>query len=89
MTPTASFTNTERVLWLLRHHRWVCGSDFLDPEIAGRPMVRYSARIHELRQRGYQIERRSCADPAHRHRSRMFEWRLVAEPDATGQIRFV
>lgn len=73
-------TQQDRVLWLLRRG-WVCGSDFLDERLP-----RYGARICELRQLGYMIERRQCVNPHHHHRSAQWEWRLTAEPRADGQI---
>lgn len=70
----------DRVLWLLRHG-WVCGTTFLD-----EGMPRYGARIYELRRRGYLIESRTCSDRTHHHRSRQIEWRIIGEPDRTGQV---
>jgi hypothetical protein len=80
-------TQTERILDTLRRRGWVCGSEFLDPAVTGAPMLRYSARLHELRQRGFNIQRRPCINPRHHHEAQMFEWRLVAAPEPSGQIR--
>jgi hypothetical protein len=61
---------------------WVCGTEFLDER-----MPRYGARIFELRRRGCLIVSRTCGNPQHRHVSKhQDEWRLLAAPDAAGQI---
>jgi hypothetical protein len=72
-------TQNDRVLQLLRRQGWVCGTEF-------EYMRRYSARLFELRQRGFLIVRRSCANPAHRHVSPEFEWQLMGEPNRDGQL---
>ena len=38
---------------------------------------RFGARLHELREVGYLVEKRLCADPEHRHVARMYEYYLV------------
>jgi hypothetical protein len=72
-------TQKERVLAMLRRG-WVCGVDFLGH--ARPPIVRYTGRIHELRNDGYQIDRRPCQAPFHDHgpNVQMWQWKLVGEP---------
>lgn len=72
-----------RVLEMLRHG-WVCGTEFLDERLP-----RYSARICELRKRGFVIVRQPCDNPRHRHASRQDQWRLIAAPSEDGQIHAV
>lgn len=71
-------TQQDRVLDMLRRG-WTCGTEFGYDS-------RYSARICELRQKGYLIERRPCNSPSHCHASAEVQWRLIAEPDPYGQI---
>lgn len=70
-------TQRNEVLDMLRNRAWVCGTEFLDARIP-----RYSARLNELRSKGFVISDRVCANPQHRyqHRSRQWEWHLVVEP---------
>jgi hypothetical protein len=49
-----------------------CGKDFLDVYIA-----RYSARILELKQLGYLIDKRPCRFSHHDHEAPMFVWELA------------
>lgn len=71
-------TQRERVLAMLRRG-WVCGVNFLN---SNPPIVRYTGRIHELREDGYQIDRRPCDHPWHQHGAgvHMWQWKLVGEP---------
>lgn len=65
-------TQQERVLAMLKAGP-VCGTDFLRAYIP-----RYSARLLELRQAGYEWSRRPCRFSHHDHGSEQFVYELVA-----------
>ena len=73
---TRTTTQAERVLRLIED--WCCGVDFLNPSDGGSPILRYTGRLHELRQAGYLIDRRPCQ--SHAHNAQMWEWKLVGVP---------
>jgi len=80
-------TQLRRVLDALRR-RWVCGTEFVSGEFdtTGRPVLRYSSRISELREAGWWIERRRCEHPWHNHDATMYQWRIHAEVPGDGQL---
>lgn len=65
----------KRVLGRLRAAEggWVRGLDLAAPDVGG---LRFGGRIHELRQMGYEIERRS--DPS--GKSAVDQYRLIEQP---------
>ena len=71
-------TKREIVLSVLRQHanEWTPGQRFVEAGAGWR----YSARIHELRAQGHQIEHRPS------ERSAVHEYRLVVAEVAPGQI---
>jgi hypothetical protein len=77
MTPEVSQYEQVRRLLLAG---WCCGTLLLD-----RHIPRYSAVIHELKQRelGLVVERRRCQSHSH-HRSGQYEWRL--QPRGQGSL---
>ena len=60
-----------------RPNQWVAGMELMNAEVGG---TRAGGRIHELRQEGYEIERRSS------ERSAVHEYRLVVPDVAPGQL---
>ena len=71
-----------RVRQTLLDNDWVCAVDFLR---LSPPIVRYGARIFQLRKDGYVIWRRDCENPNHGHQTRQYEWSLIAVPETPGQ----
>lgn len=68
----------ERVRRLLIDRDWVCAVEFLR---LSPPIVRYGARIYQLRKSGYVIWRRECDNSGHEHLTRQYEWGLIATPE--------
>lgn len=66
----------KRVLQRLRAAEggWVRGLDLAAPDVGG---LRFGGRLHELRQMGYQIDRRS--DPS--RKTAVDQYRLVEKPE--------
>jgi hypothetical protein len=62
-----------RVLDVLERGGWACGADFLD---AGAGWA-WCSRVSDLRQLGFEIEKRRCR--RHRHRAAVFEYALSEE----------
>ena len=75
-------TRKQAVLAYLQAHpnQWVAGMELMNAEVGG---TRAGARIMELRQEGYEIERRSS------ERSAVHEYRLVVPDVAPGQIAWL
>lgn len=55
---------------------WTCGIVFLDPPDNGPPILRYTARIGEVRAEGIYVDRRPCQHPWHDHDAPMWEWKI-------------
>lgn len=70
--PTKGRTQRQKVLALIAEG-WTCGTTFLELRLP-----RATARLYELRQSGYVIQRRRCE--SHRHGSLQWEWKLEAAP---------
>lgn len=66
----------DRVKSLLER-QWCCGLLFLDPPDGGPPILRYTARIGEIRKSGIYVDRRPCQHPWHDHDAQMWEWRIA------------
>lgn len=90
MAVAAKAHSTTQAAQTLRalQHGWTCGSEFASGEAFGLagPILRYSARIRELRELGWWIERRTCQHPWHSHNAPMFQWRIAAELPGQGQL---
>lgn len=68
---------TRRVLNALQTSStgWVCGRDLHEPEVGG---WRADARLHELRQTGYRLEKQVCScGRCQRGTARVYAWRLA------------
>lgn len=73
-------TDFDRVVIALRN-RWVCAAELNSGRFDyGKPIWRFSARIHEARLHGYEVERRRCENEHHSHQAVIFQWRIVADP---------
>ena len=69
-------TDRERILAALRKG-WVCAISFNNGSFdRGKPILRYTARFHDLRREGWYIERRKCEDIWHTHDAPIYEWRI-------------
>lgn len=66
-----SKTQAHFVLTMLERQDWVCGSQFLSNYIS-----RYSARIHDLRSLGWEIESKPCKDLTHHHQAPLFTFSI-------------
>ena len=66
--------STRAVFELMFYYDGACPRTFGQHDI-----YRYSARIHELRQMGYEVKSRPCRSPIHAHTKRINEY-YVAEP---------
>lgn len=77
-------TDLDRVIAALRKG-WTCAISFNNGSFdRGKPILRYTARIHDARQRGWYVERRKCEDLWHNHDAPIYEWRIPpAEPEQT------
>lgn len=77
-------TDRDRVLAALRE-RWVCAVEFNNGSFdRGKPILRYTARFHDLRQEGWYVERRKCENEYHDHDAPIYQWRIPpAEPEQT------
>jgi hypothetical protein len=76
---TDQSSQLDRVLRLLIHQEWICAVEFLR---LSPPIVRYGARIYQLRKTGYVIWRRDCENRSHDHQTRQYEWGLIAIPES-------
>ena len=74
--------STANVLALIRRLDGACSRDF-QSELG---MARYGARVLELRKAGYLIERSLCKKQGHNHQNRVEVYRVMAEPNAEGQL---
>lgn len=71
-------TRKEKVLNKLMEHahtgRWTCGRTLQHPTCGGR---RYDARLHDLRQDGWPIERQRCdCERCRYYKTRLYAFRL-------------
>lgn len=66
-----TMTQKQKVKTMILHgpRDAVCGTTLL-----GAHIPRYAARIYELRQDGWPIQKRQCTDPGHAHASTQFEY---------------
>ena len=71
---------TAAALRLIERPIGACPTSFLDAGVG----IRYSARIYELRQMGYVIERRPRCD-IHSHPRAVESYHLLARPGDLGQ----
>ena len=72
----------DRVRSLLLLGRWVCGAEFL---AADPPILRYAARLCELRAEGFAFGWRHCESHDHPY-GKMYQWRLVEAPACWQQL---
>lgn len=79
--PDQDDSQLDRVRRLLIDREWVCAVDFLR---LSPPIIRYGARIYQLRKLGHVIWRRDCENQNHDHQTRQYEWGLIALPEWVG-----
>lgn len=72
---------TEKALELVSRSIGACPQSFLEAGVG----VRYGARLHELRQAGYVIERKPRCD-IHSHPRATESYHLYARPGEIGQM---